>query len=144
MMCEIAAAMPTRFQYTRSLIPKRLNQVSRWYKPNTRKTGIKSPASIKNMPVYDFMALFMVTMKHSYINPPELTKPTGYTHVVQSISGRTVYVSGQIAFDKDGKVVGAGDFRTQAIHVFENLKSALAAAGATYEHVVKVTTFVTD
>jgi enamine deaminase RidA (YjgF/YER057c/UK114 family) len=96
------------------------------------------------MPVHDFMALFMVTMKHSYINPPELTKPTGYTHVVQAIGGRTVYVSGQIAFDKDGKVTGGGDFRTQAIHVFENLKSALAAAGATYQHVVKVTTFVTD
>src|SRR5262249_17999132 len=90
------------------------------------------------------MALFEVAMNHSYINPPELTKPTGYTHVVKSGSGRTIYISGQIAFDKEGKVVGAGDFRAQAVRVFENLRAALAAAGATYDDVVKVTTFVTD
>ena len=90
------------------------------------------------------MALFKSAMHHSYINPTELTKPTGYTHVVHAAPGRTIYISGQIAFDKDGKVVGPGDFRAQTIRVFENLKAALAAAGAGYEHVVKVTTFVTD
>ena len=83
-------------------------------------------------------------MGHSYINPEDLTKPTGYTHVVKSAAGQTIYISGQIAFDKEGKVVGAGDFRAQTIRVFENLKSALAAAGATFDNVVKVTTFVTD
>ena len=82
---------------------------------------------------------------NTHINPPELTRPTGYTHVVKTSDSRTtIYISGQIAFDKDGKVVGAGDFRAQAVHVFENLKAALAAAGATYENVVKVTTFLTD
>ena len=79
-----------------------------------------------------------------HINPPELTKPTGYTHVVEASRGRTIYISGQIAFDKDGKVVGAGDFRAQTVQVFENLKAALASAGASFENVVKVTTFVTD
>jgi reactive intermediate/imine deaminase len=83
-------------------------------------------------------------MGQSYINPDELTKPTGYTHAVQTAPGRTIYISGQISFDKDGKVVGVGDFRAQTVRVFENLKSALAAAGATFENVVKVTTFVTD
>ena len=83
-------------------------------------------------------------MSHSYLNSPQLTKPTGYTHAVKSAPGTTIYISGQIAFDADGKVVGAGDFRAQTIRVFENLKAALAAAGATFEHVVKVTTFVTD
>ena len=39
-------------------------------------------------------------------NPPTLSKPTGYTHVVEAAGGRTVYVSGQIALDKDGKMVG--------------------------------------
>jgi reactive intermediate/imine deaminase len=79
-----------------------------------------------------------------YINPPELTTPTGYTHVVRAAAGKTIYISGQIAFDKNGKVVGAGDFRAQTIQVFENLKAALSAAGATFANVVKVTTFVTD
>ena len=90
------------------------------------------------------MALFKITMNHSYVNPSELTKPTGYTHVVKSAPGRTIYISGQIAFDNDGKVVGVGDFRAQTIRVFENLKAALAASGATFDHVVKVTTFITD
>jgi enamine deaminase RidA (YjgF/YER057c/UK114 family) len=90
------------------------------------------------------MALFKITMNHSYVNPAELTKPTGYTHVVKSAPGRTIYISGQIAFDKDGKVVGVGDFRAQTMCVFENLKVALAAAGATFDHVVKLTTFITD
>ena len=81
---------------------------------------------------------------NDYINPPELTKPTGYTHAVKTGTGQTIYISGQIAFDREGNVVGPADFRAQTIRVFENLKAALAAAGATFDNVVKVTTFVTD
>jgi reactive intermediate/imine deaminase len=81
---------------------------------------------------------------NTHINPQELTQPTGYTHVVKAGEGRTVYISGQIAFDKEGKVVGARDFHAQTIQVFENLKAALAAAGATFDNVIKLTTFVTD
>ena len=79
-----------------------------------------------------------------YLNPPTLSAPTGYTHVVQVRGGRTIYIAGQVAFDKSGKVVGKGDFAAQATQVFENLKLALAAAGATFDNLVKVTTFVTD
>ena len=78
------------------------------------------------------------------INPPSLSAPTGYTHVVEVNRGRTVYVAGQVAFDTTGAVVGKGDFAAQTLQVMENLKSALAAAGATYENVVKVNTYVTD
>ena len=79
-----------------------------------------------------------------YLNPPTLSVPTGYTHVVQVHSGRTIYVAGQIAFDKSGNLVGKNDFGAQATLVFENLKLALGAAGATFDNLVKVTTFVTD
>jgi reactive intermediate/imine deaminase len=79
-----------------------------------------------------------------YLNPSTLSTPTGYTHVVQVHGGRTLYISGQVAFDKSGNVVGKGDFAAQVTQVFENLKSALAAGGATFDNVVKVTTFVTD
>jgi reactive intermediate/imine deaminase len=79
-----------------------------------------------------------------YLNPPTLSTPTGYTHVVQVRSGRTIYIAGQVAFDKSGNLVGKGDFAAQTTQVFENLKSALAAAGATFDNLVKVTTFVTD
>src|SRR5256885_16169403 len=78
-------------------------------------------------------------------NPPDLTKPTGYTHIVE-VTGpnRTIYVSGQIAYDKDGKVVGAGDMKAQAEQVFKNLQVALAAAGAKFSDVVKMNSYITD
>jgi reactive intermediate/imine deaminase len=79
-----------------------------------------------------------------YLNPPPLSAPTGYTHVVQVHGGRTIYIAGQVALDKSGNVVGKGDFAAQTTQVFENLKSALAAGGATFDNLVKVTTFVTD
>jgi reactive intermediate/imine deaminase len=78
-------------------------------------------------------------------NPPELTKPTGYTHVVETSGAvRTIYISGQIAYDKDGKVVGAGDMKAQAEQVFRNLETALAAAGAKFSDVVKMNSYITD
>jgi enamine deaminase RidA (YjgF/YER057c/UK114 family) len=79
-----------------------------------------------------------------YINPPGLTKPTGYTHVVVGADGRTVHIAGQVAFDSTGAVVGAGDFRAQSERVFANLRTALASVGATFSDVVKTTTFITD
>jgi 2-iminobutanoate/2-iminopropanoate deaminase len=83
-------------------------------------------------------------MEPRYINPPGLSKPTGYTHVIVAADGRTVYIAGQVAFDSTGAVVGAGDFRAQAERVFENLRIALASVGATFSDVVKTTTFLTD
>lgn len=82
------------------------------------------------------------TVKHT--NPASLSKPTGYTHVVEVSGGRTLYVSGQIALDQAGAVVGKGDLKAQTVQVFENLKAALASSGATFEHVVKLTVFMTD
>src|SRR5438093_10948690 len=78
-------------------------------------------------------------------NPPTLSTPTGYTHVVE-VTGpaKTVYIAGQIAFDKDGKIVGAGDMKAQAEQVFKNLQAALDAAGAKFSDVVKMNTYLTD
>ena len=78
-------------------------------------------------------------------NPPTLSKPTGYTHIVE-VTGpvKTVYIAGQIAFDKDGAIVGPGDMKAQAEQVFKNLEAALAAAGAKFSDVVKMNTYVTD
>jgi reactive intermediate/imine deaminase len=79
-----------------------------------------------------------------FLNPQALSVPTGYSHVAEVSSGRTIYIAGQVAFDKSGSVVGKGDFAAQATQVFENLKLALAAVGATFDNVVKVNTYVTD
>jgi reactive intermediate/imine deaminase len=77
-------------------------------------------------------------------NPASLSKPNGYTHVVETSGGRTVYVSGQVALDKTGALVGAGDLKAQTRQVFENLKAALADSGGTLNDVVKITIFMTD
>ncbi|MCM1942280.1 RidA family protein [Streptomyces sp. G3] len=78
------------------------------------------------------------------IPAPEGVAPAAqYTHVVLG-TGRFVAVSGQLALDEDGKVVGEGDPVAQARQVFENLRRCLASAGATFDDVVKLTFFVTD
>jgi enamine deaminase RidA (YjgF/YER057c/UK114 family) len=77
-------------------------------------------------------------------NPAALYAPNGYTHVVEATGRRSIYLSGQTPVDRDGNVVGAGDFRAQAVQVFENLKIALAAAGAGFGDVVKANYYVLD
>jgi 2-iminobutanoate/2-iminopropanoate deaminase len=79
------------------------------------------------------------------INPATLAAPTGYTHVVEvTAAARTLYVAGQVAFDWRRDVVGVGDMAAQAEQVYRNLEAALAAGGASFSDVVKMTTFVTD
>src|SRR5262252_5518146 len=56
--------------------------------------------------------------------------PNGYSHVVEARGGRTLYIAGQVALDKEGKMVGAGNFRSQVKQVFENLKARLEEGGA--------------
>ncbi len=66
----------------------------------------------------------------------------GYSHVV-SATGRLVAVSGQVAFDEAGAVV-RGEAAEQAEQAFENVRRCLAAEGATFDDVVKLTYYVTD
>lgn len=77
-----------------------------------------------------------------FVNPAGLAAPHGYTHVVASPPGKMVFISGQIALDSQGKLVGKDDLKAQVGQVFENLKTALAAAGATFNDVVKITFYV--
>ena len=79
-----------------------------------------------------------------FIQPEALHPTPGYTHVVEITSGRTLFISGQVALNLAGEIVGPGDFRAQAQQVFENLKAALAAAGANFTHVVKLNMYVVD
>jgi enamine deaminase RidA (YjgF/YER057c/UK114 family) len=79
-----------------------------------------------------------------YLNPPTLTKPNGYTHVVVAPDGRTVYLAGQVALDSTGQLVGGGDFRAQAERVYQNLGRALESVGGSLDDLVKTTTFITD
>ena len=58
--------------------------------------------------------------------------------------GNTIYVSGQIAYDPDGKLVGEGDMKAQTRQVFENIHRVLESAGSGLEDIVKITTYITD
>jgi len=83
-------------------------------------------------------------MPSQHINPPGLSAPTGYTHVVTASGGKLVFIAGQVAANAAGEVVGPGDLKGQARQVYQNLQTALTAAGATFADVVKQTTFVVN
>jgi 2-iminobutanoate/2-iminopropanoate deaminase len=67
-----------------------------------------------------------------------------YSHVVSIEPKRLVFVSGQLARNKDGQIIGAGDMRSQLRQALENIKAALEAAGASLEDIVRTNTYVTD
>ncbi|MCI0547358.1 MAG: RidA family protein [Candidatus Rokubacteria bacterium] len=76
------------------------------------------------------------------VNPPTLARPAGYSHAYETEGGRTLYLSGQVAFDASGKVVGAGDLVAQFRQVCENLRGILTARGGRMTDIVKLTIFV--
>jgi enamine deaminase RidA (YjgF/YER057c/UK114 family) len=75
--------------------------------------------------------------------PDGVAPAAQYTHVVTG-TGRFVAVAGQLPLDENGTLVGEGDPEAQARQVFENIRRCLAAAGAGFDDVVKLTFFVTD
>lgn len=78
------------------------------------------------------------------MNPPGLSTPTGYSHVVSARGGRTIYIAGQVALDAKGQLVGDGDLAAQVRQVFANLEVALKATGATFDDVVKTNYYLRD
>lgn len=81
-------------------------------------------------------------MAVDFINPPDLSRGT-YSHAAVVTGGRLVFVSGQVAFDESGNVVGT-TFAEQTERVFQNLALALGAAGAEFRHIVKMNIYVRD
>jgi enamine deaminase RidA (YjgF/YER057c/UK114 family) len=81
------------------------------------------------------------TVEH--LNPDGLSKNPAFTQaIVVTGAAKTIYIGGQDAVDKSGKIVGKDDIKAQTEQVFENLQTALAAAGAGLEHVVKWNLYV--
>jgi reactive intermediate/imine deaminase len=75
-----------------------------------------------------------------------MARPVGpYVQVtVAPPGGKLVFCSGAVAFAPDGSIVGKGDIAVQTRQVMDNLQTALRAAGASFEDVVKITNYVTD
>jgi enamine deaminase RidA (YjgF/YER057c/UK114 family) len=83
-------------------------------------------------------------MSNQFLNPPTLCKTHGWTHVVTTSGGRTIHISGQTAVDSAGNVVGKEDLKRQTEQVFENLRMALAAAGASWRDVIVTRLYVVN
>ena len=82
-------------------------------------------------------------MARTAIQPVDMADPRPrYTHGWRV--GNAVYVAGQLALDKAGKLVGPNDIAAQTRQIFQNMERILKDGGATLRDVVKVTVFVTD
>jgi enamine deaminase RidA (YjgF/YER057c/UK114 family) len=68
---------------------------------------------------------------------------TGFSHAV-TVTGRLAFVSGQVALDADGKMVGDHDMGAQTEQALANLQRVLVALGADWPDVVKLTWFVME
>jgi 2-iminobutanoate/2-iminopropanoate deaminase len=81
-----------------------------------------------------------------FVNPASVSTPKGYTQVVQVDLGncRMLIISGQVAFDKQGNLVGKDDFSSQANQVFVNLKNIIEEQGGTMNDLVKIGIYLTD
>jgi len=86
-------------------------------------------------------------MPKEFLNPETIASfPKMFTQVVKTRAGgvSTIHVSGQVAIDREGQLVGKGDYGAQAERAYENLRLALEAAGATVADVVKLNTYVVN
>ncbi len=83
-------------------------------------------------------------MEVNFVNPTGVHKPVGYTHVVSIRGpGKLLYISGQVAKDQEGNIVGVGNLEAQTKQVYENLSSILKSMGATFSDVVKMNIYTT-
>jgi enamine deaminase RidA (YjgF/YER057c/UK114 family) len=77
------------------------------------------------------------------VTPSFFPKPRGYANGILAPSGRALYISGQIGWDKDARIVSS-DFATQFLQALDNLIAVVREAGGGTEHIVKLLAFVTD
>ena len=79
-----------------------------------------------------------------HLRPQGLFASPMFSQVTTVIEGKLIFVSGQVSWDDKGKVMFPGDLRAQTRQTFENMKIALAAAGASIDNVLKFTIYVVN
>jgi enamine deaminase RidA (YjgF/YER057c/UK114 family) len=82
------------------------------------------------------------SVERQFINPEGMHRPGAYTPVVTVRGGKMIYISGQVPLDERAQLVGGRDLKAQTEQVYRNLGLALKGAGATFNDVVKITTYV--
>lgn len=83
-------------------------------------------------------------MPVTLLNPDGIMKPDVYRQVAIATGTRQVHIAGQVAYDADGQLVARGDLAGQVAQAYRNVAIALAAAGATFDDVVRLTFYVVD
>jgi len=83
-------------------------------------------------------------MKKDYVNPKELGAPPRYWSQAVALAGpaKLVYVSGQVSWGPDGRVLGKGDMRAQCEQVMKNVEAVLRASGAGWADVIKMNAYM--
>jgi enamine deaminase RidA (YjgF/YER057c/UK114 family) len=77
------------------------------------------------------------------VNPETLGKPLGqYSQLTRVKASEYLFIAGQLAAGRDGKIVGADDFDAQCVQVFANIEAALVSQGAGWSNVVQFTTYL--
>jgi enamine deaminase RidA (YjgF/YER057c/UK114 family) len=86
------------------------------------------------------------TSRVRFMNPTSVSSPRGYSHasIVDLGNSKMIILSGQVPLDRQGNLIGKGDFRKQAEQVFRNIKSIVTEAGGTMDHIVKLGIFLVD
>lgn len=81
-----------------------------------------------------------------FINPSNISAPKGYSHAAEIDLGtaKMLIISGQVAIDSKGNLIGKGDFNKQAEQVFQNIKSIVERAGGNMDNIVKLGFYVLD
>ncbi len=80
-----------------------------------------------------------------FTNPPDVWQPFGpFSLAAVQGEGRIVHLKGQVALDRDGRIVGAGDMRAQLTQVLENIRVVLAALGGEMRDIFSLTQYTTD
>jgi enamine deaminase RidA (YjgF/YER057c/UK114 family) len=78
-----------------------------------------------------------------FVNPDAMGKPLGmYSHIARVRASEFIFIAGQLATDKEGKLVGADDFDAQCAQTFANIEAALTSQGAGWDNVVQFTTYL--
>jgi enamine deaminase RidA (YjgF/YER057c/UK114 family) len=85
-----------------------------------------------------------MTPRSRPVNPPSLARPVGFSHGVETPSGRMLFIAGQVSRDAAGQVIGKNDLVAQFRQVCENLRAVVTAAGGQLEDVAKLTIYVLD
>jgi enamine deaminase RidA (YjgF/YER057c/UK114 family) len=78
-----------------------------------------------------------------FVNPPGVRPTAAYSHAIVR-AGTPVFLTGQVAWDEEGKIVGEGDIEAQVAQVWLNIERIVTSIGAGFDDIVKLTTYAVD